>query len=187
MQRQSFELEQLKQNNHAEESSKIEIRNLQNALDSSKKELESQRILVADFKANLEDLNRQLAESKQLTNSKSSSDNFLVSSKSKCLPISLVDYNFSKQLNEKMKELVANHENILGQKEKQLANYQTQVESLKKVESELTELIEEQKAKNNVSITLSSRTSSSSSNNHLHPYELKDFDEFSLSIQPQNL
>ena len=87
MQRQTFELEQLKkqlieqqQNNHAEESNKIEIRNLQNALDSSKKELEAQRTLVSDFKSKVEDLNKQLTESKQLTNSKASSgDSFLVS------------------------------------------------------------------------------------------------------------
>lgn len=71
--------EQQQQNNHADEN-KIEIRNLQNALDSSKKELEAQRVLVSDFKSKVDDLNQQLAESKQLTNSKSSSgDSFLVS------------------------------------------------------------------------------------------------------------
>lgn len=86
VQRQTFELEQVKkqlsdhlQNNHADEN-KIEIRNLQNALDSSKKELEAQRALVNDYKVKLEDLNQQLTESKQLTNSKSSGDSFLVSS-----------------------------------------------------------------------------------------------------------
>ena len=86
VQRQTFELEQTKkqltdqqQNNHADESNKIEIRNLQNALDSSKKELESQRGLVSDYKAKLDDLNKQLADSKTLTNSKSSGDSFLVS------------------------------------------------------------------------------------------------------------
>lgn len=86
VQRQIFELEQLKkqlseqqQNNHADESNKIEIRNLQNALDSSKKELESQRVVVSDYKGKLDDLNKQLTESKQLTNSKSSGDSFLVS------------------------------------------------------------------------------------------------------------
>jgi ribosome-binding protein 1 len=85
VQRQTFDMEQLKkqlaeqqQNNHAEESNKIEIRNLQNALDSSKKELESQRSHVSDYKAKVEDLNKQLADSKQLTNSKSSGDSFLV-------------------------------------------------------------------------------------------------------------
>lgn len=70
--------EQQQQNNHADEN-KIEIRNLQNALDSSKKELEAQRVLVNDYKVKLEDLNQQLTESKQLTNSKSSGDSFLVS------------------------------------------------------------------------------------------------------------
>jgi small-conductance mechanosensitive channel len=86
VQRQTFEVEQLKtqlieqqQNNHADESNKIEIRNLQNALDSSKKELEAQRVLVNDFKSKADDLNKQLSESKKLTNSKSSGDSFLVS------------------------------------------------------------------------------------------------------------
>lgn len=86
VQRQTFELEQAKkllseqqQNNHAEESSKIEIRNLQNALDSSKKELDAQRIHVSDYKAKLDDLNKQLSESKQITNSKTAGDSFLVS------------------------------------------------------------------------------------------------------------
>jgi len=83
IQRQTYELEQLKQqlveqqhNNHAEESNKIEIRNLQNALDSSKKELESQCGAVSDYKGKVEDLSKQLAESKQLTKS---GDSFLVS------------------------------------------------------------------------------------------------------------
>lgn len=86
VQRQTFDLEQLKKqlgeqqqlNNHADEN-KIEIRNLQNALDSSKKELEAQRVLVTDYKVKLEDLNKQLSESKQLTNTKASGESFLVS------------------------------------------------------------------------------------------------------------
>lgn len=85
VQRQTFEMEQLKKqlsdqqlNNHAEESNKIEIRNLQNALDSSKNELEAQRVVVNDYKVKLEDVNQQLAESKHLSNTKSSGDNFLV-------------------------------------------------------------------------------------------------------------
>lgn len=87
VQRQTFELDQAKkqlsdqqQNNHAEENSKIEIRNLQNALDSSKKELDAQRIHVGDYKAKLDDLNKQLTESKQTTNSKAAGDSFLVRS-----------------------------------------------------------------------------------------------------------
>jgi small-conductance mechanosensitive channel len=87
---QTFDLEQLKkqisdqnQHKHAEESNKIEMRNLQNALDSSKKELEAQRALVTDYKVKLDDLTKQLTESKQLTNSKASGDSFLVRIKKK--------------------------------------------------------------------------------------------------------
>lgn len=89
VQRQTSELEQLKkqlneqqQNKHAEEnSSKIEIRNLQNALDSSKKEVEAQRANVSEFKMQIEDLKKQLSESQQLakSNSASAGDSFLVS------------------------------------------------------------------------------------------------------------
>lgn len=85
VQMQTYDMEQLKKQlsdqqhkKDADESNKIEMRNLQNALDSSKKELESQRALVTDYKVKLDDLTKQLTESKQLTNSKSSGDNFLV-------------------------------------------------------------------------------------------------------------
>lgn len=64
------------QNNHAEEN-KIEFKNLQNALDSSKKELEAQRMIVNDYKMKVEDLSKQVVESKQLT--QKPGDSFLVS------------------------------------------------------------------------------------------------------------
>ena len=138
MQRQIFEIEQLKKqlsdqqhNNRADESNKIEIRNLQNALDSSEKELAANRVLVNDYKLKLEDLNKQLTESKQLTNSKSSGDNFL--------------------MNEKINELVANHQSVISLKDKLLVDLQKQVDTLLKAEPELTKQIDEQKAKNNVS------------------------------------
>lgn len=50
-----------------------------------------------------------------------------------------------------MNELMANHQNVISQKDKQLADYQKQVDTLQKAENELTKQIEEQKAKNNVS------------------------------------
>lgn len=88
VQMQTYDMEQLKkqlsdqtQQKHADESNKIEMRNLQNALDSSKKELEAQRASVTDYKVKLDDLTKQLTESKQLTNSKASGDSFLVRSR----------------------------------------------------------------------------------------------------------
>lgn len=66
----------------------------------------------------------------------------------------LFNNNIYPQLNETMNELVASHQNILGQKDQQLADYQKKLESLQTAESELTKLIEEQKAKNNVSWTI---------------------------------
>jgi predicted RNase H-like nuclease (RuvC/YqgF family) len=83
LQRQTIDMEQLKQqineqrqNNHVEENNKIEIRNLQNALDSSKKELEAQKALITDYKKKLDDLNKQLEMKPPAP--KSGGDSFLV-------------------------------------------------------------------------------------------------------------
>lgn len=150
------QLTELQQNNHAEENNKIEIRNLQNALDSTKKELDSQRAVADDYKMKIDDLSKQLAESKQLTNLKSG-DSFLVS----CTKIRRFFFFlyfdilfFIFKLHEKMNELVANHQNVLGEKDKQLAELQRQIDALQKAETGLTKQIEEQKAKNNVSNSL---------------------------------
>lgn len=149
------------QSNHAEEH-KIEIKNLQNALDSSKKELEAQRMLVNDYKIKIEDLSKQVIESKQLTQ-KSGGDSFLVSvfihknitSFTNCYrktQFIFFCYLFIFKLNEKMNEMVVNHQNIISEKDKQLSEYKKQIESLQSTESELSKQIEEQKAKNNVSL-----------------------------------
>lgn len=69
-----------------------------------------------------------------------------------------------------MNELVANHQNIIGQKDKLLADYQKQVETLQKAETELTKQIDEQKAKNNVrSFSLTQMNLNS------HPHSILNF------------
>lgn len=63
------------QNNHVDENNKIEIKNLQNALDSSKKEQEGQKGLVTELKKTVDELNKQLAEnSKQNSLKKNEND-----------------------------------------------------------------------------------------------------------------
>jgi peptidoglycan hydrolase CwlO-like protein len=47
--------------------------------------------------------------------------------------------------------MAANHQNIISEKDKQLAEFQKQIENLQRAESELSKQIDEQKAKNNVS------------------------------------
>ncbi|CAO1406429.1 unnamed protein product [Diamesa serratosioi] len=133
---QKYDLEQLKKqlddqekSNHAEEKNKTEIRNLQNALDSSKKELEAQRAQAQDFKSKAEELSKQMVESRLMTNSKQTEDSFL--------------------LKEKMNELIANHQMSMVEKDKKLVDYQKQVDVLHSAETMLTKQIEEQKAKNN--------------------------------------
>lgn len=79
--RQKYDLEQLKiqvaeqssKANHLDDSSKVEIRNLQNALDSSKKELSVCRSEFSDHKVKIEECNKLIAELKSsvdLSNSK---------------------------------------------------------------------------------------------------------------------
>lgn len=164
VQRQTVEVEQLKkqlseqqQSKHMEENSKIEIRNLQNALDSSKKELEAQHANAVEFKKQVEDLKKQLAESQQLTKTNSTSgDSFLVSIEFRSdMYLILLNFNIKSfnpfQLNEKINELNANHQKIISQKETQIADMKTQIEALQKTESDLAKQIDEQKTKNNVS------------------------------------
>lgn len=57
-------------------------------------------------------------------------------------------------MNEKLNEMVVNHQNIISEKDKQLSEFKKQIESLQNTESELSKQIEEQKAKNNVSFYL---------------------------------
>lgn len=85
-----------------------------------------------------------------------------------------------------MNELIANHQNILSQKEKQLADYQKQVETLQKAQNDLTKQIDEQKAKNNVS---SQKLCDilSSLNSHPQPilfYSLEQFDDLFNFLLP---
>lgn len=68
--------EQRQNNSHADESNKIEIKNLQNELDTRNKELDVNKAFVIDYKKKLDDLNKQLLDSKQLAHK--SGDNFLV-------------------------------------------------------------------------------------------------------------
>ncbi|CAH1719578.1 unnamed protein product [Chironomus riparius] len=140
VQRQTTEIDQLKyqlneqrQNiNHADESNKIEIKNLQNELDSRNKELDVNKAFVNDYKKKLDDLNKQLVDSKQLAHK--SGDNFL--------------------LNEKISEIMANHQSIMSEKDRQIIDYQKQIEELKQTESDLSVQIEEQKVKNNTEQTV---------------------------------
>lgn len=120
--------EQRQNNKHADESNKIEIKNLQNELDSRNKELDVNKALVNDYKKKLDDLNKQLADSKQLAHHKSG-DNFL--------------------MNEKLNEIMANHQSVMSEKDRQIVEYQKQIEKLQKIESDLSVQIEEQKVKNN--------------------------------------
>lgn len=54
-------------------------------------------------------------------------------------------------MNEKLNEIIANHQSVLGEKDRQIIEYQKQIEKLQKIESDLSTQIEEQKVKNNVS------------------------------------
>lgn len=51
---------------------------------------------------------------------------------------------------------MANHQSIMSEKDRQIIDYQKQIEELKQTESDLSVQIEEQKVKNNVSNTTKS-------------------------------
>lgn len=118
--------------------------------------MEAQKAVVNDYKKKVDDLSKQLVESKQLTHK--TGDNFLVI----IVIISLDNFkaglkftnSFCLQLNEKLNEMMAKHQNVLSEKDKQLLEYQKQIEALQKTSAELTTQIEEQKVKNNVSATI---------------------------------
>lgn len=54
-------------------------------------------------------------------------------------------------MNEKLNEIMANHQSVMSEKDRQIVEYQKQIEKLQKIESDLSVQIEEQKVKNNVS------------------------------------
>jgi len=54
-------------------------------------------------------------------------------------------------MNEKLNEIMANHQSVMSEKDRQIVEYQKQIEKLQKIESDLAVQIEEQKLKNNVS------------------------------------
>lgn len=55
------------------------------------------------------------------------------------------------QMNEKLNEIMRNHQSVMSEKDRQIIEYQKQIEKLQKIESDLSVQIEEQKVKNNVS------------------------------------
>jgi predicted nuclease with TOPRIM domain len=55
-------------------------------------------------------------------------------------------------MNEKLNEIMANHQSVMSEKDRQIIEYQKQIEKLQKIESDLSVQIEEQKVKNNVSV-----------------------------------
>ena len=54
-------------------------------------------------------------------------------------------------MNEKLNEIMANHQSVLSEKDRQITEHQKQIEKLQKIETDLSVQIEEQKVKNNVS------------------------------------
>lgn len=146
------------QNNHVDENNKIEIKNLQNALDSSKKEQEGQKGLVTELKKTVDELNKQLAEnSKQNSLKKNENDSAVWRIYKFNRNIILIAENYF-QATDKITALVATHKTDLLAKEAKISECQKQIEDLRAAQVELNKQIEEQKTKNNVSFSCDFRS-----------------------------
>lgn len=139
--RNQYETEQLKiklseqtKSAHLDETNKVEMRNLQNALDSSRAELNSNRNESNDNKNTINELQAQLKELK------SNICNFNQQSEEQ-----------SKQVNE-LNVIVTNYKTALTDKEIKLEKYEREMNASRNKEDDLFKQIEEHnKGRNNVS------------------------------------
>lgn len=138
--RNQYETEQLKiklseqtKSAHLDETNKVEMRNLQNALDSSRAELNSNRNESNDNKNTINELQAQLKELK------SNICNFNQQSEEQ-----------SKQVNE-LNVIVTNYKTALTDKEIKLEKYEREMNASRNKEDDLFKQIEEIEGRNNVS------------------------------------
>lgn len=168
--RQKYDLEQLKleiaeqssKANHLDDSSKVEIRNLQNALDSSKKELSLCRTEFSDQKLKLDESNKQIAELKsalELSNTKLVQQVKQVRGWTHTNQIKLCAFRndfrltlfvFVPQVTD-LNSALTNYKKDVAEKDSKLVDYQKQLQSLTGKEDELFKQIADYKNKNNVS------------------------------------
>lgn len=136
--RHQYETEQLKiklteqqKSVHLDETNKVEMRNLQNALDSSRAELNSNRNETNDNKNTINELQAQIKELK------SNICNFNQQSEEQ-----------SKQVNE-LSVIVTNYKTALTDKEIKLEAYEREMNASRNKEDDLFKQIEEHKGRNN--------------------------------------
>lgn len=138
--RHQYETEQLKikiteqtKSAHLDETNKVEMRNLQNALDSSRAELISNRNEFNDKNNTINELQTQIKELK-----------------SNILNINQQSEEQSKQVNE-LSVIVTNYKTALTDKEIKLEKYEREMNASRNKEDDLFKQIEEHKGRNNVS------------------------------------
>ncbi|XP_031636294.1 putative leucine-rich repeat-containing protein DDB_G0290503 isoform X2 [Contarinia nasturtii] len=149
--------EQNKQSNQIEDSSKVEIRNLQNALDSTKTELTLSRNELAESSKRIGELNSQLSELK----SSYEEENTTVIRK------------YSNQI-EELNSFIQSYRTTISEKDEKLNELQSKLEnaSVDQREQELFKQIADYKEKNNTtnaSLSPSKITSPAASNNNVEP------------------
>lgn len=138
--RHQYEIEQFKQklteqtkSVHLDETNKVEMRNLQNALDSSRAELNSNRSETNDYKNTINELQTQIKE----------------------LKLNLL--NFNQKSDEQLKQvselslIVTNYKTALNDKEQKLEAIEREMNATRNKEDDLFKQIEEHKGRNNVS------------------------------------
>ncbi|XP_055315743.1 ribosome-binding protein 1 isoform X2 [Sitodiplosis mosellana] len=147
--------EQNKQSNQIEDSSKVEIRNLQNALDSTKTELTLSRNELADSSKRIGDLNSQLSDLKSTYEAENST----------------VVQKYAKQI-EELNGTIQTYRTTISEKEAKLNELQSKLENtaVDQREQELFKQITDYKEKNNTanaSLSPSKITAPAPSNNNV--------------------
>lgn len=115
---------------HLDETNKVEMRNLQNALDSSRAELNSNRNESNDYKNTINELQTQIKELRSNINQQSEEQ--------------------SKQVNE-LSVIVTNYKTALTDKDVKLEAIEREMNASRNKEDDLFKQIEEHKGRNNVS------------------------------------
>lgn len=132
----NYEIEQIKQQldqqakaAHHEDANKVEMRNLQNALDSSMKESKEYKKINGDLTAQIRELNGSVAG------------------------FSAKNVEQSKQVTE-LNNILAEYKSTIADKESSLSKYEEQMRSVTDKENELFKQIQEVKDKNNSQIDI---------------------------------
>ncbi|XP_055377395.1 interaptin isoform X2 [Condylostylus longicornis] len=153
IQRLQYDLEMAKISENEKEGSKVEIRNLQNALETTKSELNSANMQLSESQQKNITLNNELEEIKN--------------------QFSLLNLKYQEHSSEStiMKNSVDNCKKVIAEKDSKLNEFESQIKQLLKKEDDLIRQLTEQRDKNNIS---SMQTATGTSSGHVDQQTTRD-------------